>query len=135
MMHIYNCKNIYFTLRVLLILLSIMVLLATNVFGLVFGEIVAVQDTVIQETAEQDSLNKSLGESMPFLFSGNNQLNFGALVAKAFGYFVLVVALIFVSVYLIRKYVYNKREITSGNKAIQVLSTTYVGQKKIIIIS
>ncbi|MCH7781808.1 flagellar biosynthetic protein FliO, partial [candidate division KSB1 bacterium] len=46
----------------------------------------------------------------------------------------LVVVLIFASVYLLRKFVYNRREFTSRNKAIQVLSTTYVGPKKSLLL-
>lgn len=113
---------------------TIMFLMSIDVYGQDSLQIDPVPDTEIKETAEQDSLSEGQDESLPFLFGGKNQLNFGALLAKAFGYFLLVVVLIFVLVYVLRKFVYNKRELSSRNKVIQVLSTTYVGPKKSLLL-
>lgn len=133
-MQSYYNKNIWIFLRTIILVQSIVILMSINVFGQDSLQIDPAPDTEIKETVEQDSLSEGQDESLPFLFGGKNQLNFGALLAKAFGYFLLVVVLIFVSVYVLRKFVYNKRELSSRNKVIQVLSTTYVGPKKSLLL-
>ena len=130
----YNNKNICFVLQTVILMLFIVIFVSADVIGQESERFGSASDLAFQETAEQDSLGESNIEPLPFSFGETNQINFGALLAKAFGYFLLVVVLIFASVYLLRKFVYNRREFTSRNKAIQVLSTTYVGPKKSLLL-
>ena len=73
---------------------------------------------------------ESSGEQTGFKFSEANQSNLTGLITKTAGYFLLIVALIFATVFLLKRFVYNRKSISGPGKAIQVVSSTYVGSKK-----
>ncbi len=94
------------------------------------------QQLVTEETGHAviPAETESGGEQTEFQFSGANQLNLTGLIAKTAGYFLLIVALIFATVFLLKRFVYNRKSISGPGKAIQVISSTYVGPKKSLML-
>ena len=85
-------------------------------------------------SVQQESLTSAQSETAPLPFSENSQFNFAALVAKTIGYLTLIVLLIILTVYVLKRFVYNKREFPGRGKAIQVLGSTYIGPKKSLML-
>lgn len=86
------------------------------------------------ENSDQDTTQGEKADALAFPFAENSRLNFAGLLAKTLGYFMLIVFLIVVSVYLLRKFVYNKRDSNSSGSAIHILNSTYVGPKKSLLL-
>ncbi len=73
-------------------------------------------------------------EQTGFKFSEANQSNLTSLIAKTAWYFLLIIALIFATVFLLKRFVYNRKSISGPGKAIQVVNSTYVGSKKSLML-
>ena len=67
-------------------------------------------------------------------FSGGSELNFTTLIAKTVGYFLLIIALIVLTVFMLKRFVYSKKSSAGKGQAIQVVSSTYVGPKKSLML-
>ncbi len=87
-------------------------------------------DTTIMQT---DSLSTSESEITQLPFQSSNQFNFIKLITKTSGYLAVIVALIFGLVYLMKKYVYNKKDSGVNAGAVRVISSTFVSPKKSIM--
>lgn len=116
------------------------VVLLTVVLGLLLFVTTASGQTVRQNSENQaadysqielqDSLAAVSQEPVVFTLSGDNQFNIVGLIAKTIGYLFLIVVLILGVVYVLRRFVYNKREFSEYKKVIKVLSSTYIAPKK-----
>lgn len=67
-------------------------------------------------------------------FGGGTGINLVALLGKMIGYFILIVFLILDLVYILKKFVFGRKELFGDNKAVRVLSSTYVAPKKSLMI-
>ena len=85
-------------------------------------------------SVEQDPPASAQPESMPMPFAGNNPINFAGLLVKTIGYFLLIVLLIFLTIYVLKRFVYNRKGFSRQDTAIRVLSSTYVGPKKSLLL-
>lgn len=95
------------------------------------------QDSMNQTTYEsqfQDSIAAAGQEPVLFTLSGNNQFNIAGLIAKTIGYLLLIVVLILVAVYVLKRFVYNRRELSGYKRAIKVVSSTYIAPKKSLML-
>ncbi|MCP4724345.1 MAG: flagellar biosynthetic protein FliO [bacterium] len=95
-----------------------------------------------QQTAKTDSIETvtsdttSNAEKLPFSFpvAGSGSLNILGLLGKTIGYLALIIILIIGLVYFLKKFVYNKNEKGVKGTAVKVLSSTFVSQKKSVLL-
>jgi len=65
---------------------------------------------------------------------GEGSINMGKTVGKMIGYLLLVIIMILGLVYFLKRFVYNRKDVLGKNSAIRILSSTYVAQKKSLLL-
>jgi len=93
------------------------------------------QKSAVHSVMQSDTTVQSAGQkSLLFTYNKSNPLNFGWMIVKTTGYFVLIVLLIIVLVFIMKKLVYGRKNTAGGARTIRVLSSTFVGPKKSLIL-
>jgi len=95
-----------------------------------------------QQAAKTDSIETvtsdttSNAEELPLSFpvAGSGSLNILGLLGKTIGYLALIIILIICLVYFLKKFVYNKNDKSTKGTAVKVLSSTFVSQKKSVLL-
>lgn len=67
-------------------------------------------------------------------FSSGGKFDILGMIAKMTLYLMLIVAMIFGVLYFLKKFVYNRKDLLGKNKAINVLSTTFIAPKKSLLL-
>jgi len=68
------------------------------------------------------------------LYNNRNNVDVVKLVGKMIGYFILIVVMIIGLVYILKRFVYTRKELLGKNRAIQILSSTYIAPKKSLML-
>ncbi|KPK96087.1 hypothetical protein AMJ80_02005 [bacterium SM23_31] len=118
------------------LVLTIIVFVLLLFFTIASGQ-TAARDSMNRTAYEaqlQDSLAAAGQEHLTFTFSEGNHINIAGLVAKTVGYLLLIVVLILGAVYVLKRFVFNRREFSEHRRAIRVISSTYIGPKKSLML-
>jgi len=117
---------------------------------IVFGILIHLNSICAAQTTSKDTLYQNTGDSvriqqdttgigsaqtpLTFAFKNNNTLNFGWMIVKTGGYFVLIVALIFLFVFVMKRLTYGRKNGAGNTRTIRVLNSTFIGPKKSLLL-